>query len=195
MPTGYTAKLCEQDQSFEDFMLQCARAFGALIMLRDDPMNKPLPEKVREVSSYYFEDLEKNQKELKEVEAWTTEQAENEASLQYFDELKAYQEHVEKVTRTRIRLVTMLDKVKAWEPPSPEHQGLKDFAIQQLNETIKYDGETYLKTPKKITGNMFKERRISDLKNSITYDENSLKDETQRAEESNTWVDLLRKSL
>jgi len=39
MPTGYTAKLCEGEQSFGEFALGCARAFGACVMQREDSMD------------------------------------------------------------------------------------------------------------------------------------------------------------
>ena len=44
MPTGYTAPI-KDGISFNDFMWGCARAFGALIMMRDDPPGTPIPER------------------------------------------------------------------------------------------------------------------------------------------------------
>ena len=58
MPTGYTAKLMEQGQTFPEFIMSCARAFGALIMMRDDPANAPIPEKF-EPSDYHVRALKK----------------------------------------------------------------------------------------------------------------------------------------
>ena len=34
--TGYTSKIA-QDITFKDFVMSCARAFGALVTLRDKP--------------------------------------------------------------------------------------------------------------------------------------------------------------
>lgn len=46
MPTGYTAAVEDGTiTEFDDFAWQCARAFGALIMMRDDPMSAPIPQK------------------------------------------------------------------------------------------------------------------------------------------------------
>lgn len=45
MPTGYTAPIYEGKQiTFPEFAMQCARAFGALIDMRDDPMDSPIPD-------------------------------------------------------------------------------------------------------------------------------------------------------
>ena len=47
MPTGYTVALYEgKDVTFEDFVMGCSRAFGALISLRDEP-NAPIPEEFK----------------------------------------------------------------------------------------------------------------------------------------------------
>jgi len=41
MPTGYTAEIYEGEKevTFEKFALTCARAFGACITIRDEPMS------------------------------------------------------------------------------------------------------------------------------------------------------------
>ena len=51
MPSGYTSRLCEGEQPFEEFVLQCARAFGACVMQRDAPIDE-LPTH-NERDSYY----------------------------------------------------------------------------------------------------------------------------------------------
>jgi hypothetical protein len=63
MPTGYTAKLVESGQTFEEFVLTCARAFGALIELRDEPLDAPIPETL-EPHSYYAEAVVEAKKRL-----------------------------------------------------------------------------------------------------------------------------------
>ena len=42
MPTGYTA-IIEDDPNctFEQYLMRCARAFGATVTMRDDPLDKP----------------------------------------------------------------------------------------------------------------------------------------------------------
>ena len=46
MPTGYTAKIAD-GQTFEEFILSCARAFGALVEMRDEPADAPIPEEFK----------------------------------------------------------------------------------------------------------------------------------------------------
>ena len=68
MPTGYTLELYDgKDITFEEFVLKCARAFGALINMRDEPRDAPIPERF-EPSYYHLKELIKaksGQKKLK----------------------------------------------------------------------------------------------------------------------------------
>jgi hypothetical protein len=64
MPTGYTADVQNGTVTeLRDFALSCARAFGACIMMRDDPPGTPIPDQF-EPSSYYRIECEKAQAEL-----------------------------------------------------------------------------------------------------------------------------------
>src|SRR5665213_2401224 len=83
MPTGYTSKLYEgKDQSFNEFVMRCARAFGALITMRDDPSDAPIPDEFT-ADSYYSERIATTTRELAEVSAWTQTQGINAANASY----------------------------------------------------------------------------------------------------------------
>jgi len=73
MPTGYTAKLMESGQTFQDFVMQCARAFGACVMMRDDPMDAPIPERF-EPSDYNVKRLAEAKAELVKLQAMTNDE-------------------------------------------------------------------------------------------------------------------------
>lgn len=46
MPTGYTASVADgTTTTLRAFALQCARAFGATVTMRDDPMSAEIPER------------------------------------------------------------------------------------------------------------------------------------------------------
>lgn len=48
MPTGYTYPVAEEKvDTLAEFALQCARAFGACVTMRDEPSNKPIPEEFK----------------------------------------------------------------------------------------------------------------------------------------------------
>ena len=73
MPTGYTAKLMEKGKSFDEFVLFCARAFGACIDMRDEDMNAPIPEQFQP-SAYYQKSVDENSAELTRLESMTNEE-------------------------------------------------------------------------------------------------------------------------
>ncbi len=55
MPTGYTAMFLENSEmTFEQWALQCSRAFGVLVHMRDEPLGVDIPIVVQP-SSYYRE--------------------------------------------------------------------------------------------------------------------------------------------
>lgn len=75
MPTGYTAGVMDGTiTEFKDYALQCARNFGALITLRDDPLSPDLP--VLEVGDYYEQHVKDAERELKRLSKMSSDQAE-----------------------------------------------------------------------------------------------------------------------
>jgi hypothetical protein len=48
MPTGYTAAIGEGIE-FDKFVMQCARAMGACVMMRDEPIGPKLREDMKAV--------------------------------------------------------------------------------------------------------------------------------------------------
>lgn len=57
MPTGYTHGVQDGTVTeFRDFALICARAFGATILMRDDPMDAPIPDEFQS-STYHLDRL------------------------------------------------------------------------------------------------------------------------------------------
>jgi len=125
MPTGYTLDLYDgKDITFEEFVLKCARAFGALIDMRDEPMDAPIPERF-EPSDYHLKELEIAKKRLKEIKKWNEERAEQEAERAYQEALKRREEFIKKNKLIRKRYEDMLSKVQKWKLPTSDHEDLK----------------------------------------------------------------------
>lgn len=82
MPTGYTADLYDgKDVSFEGFALNCARAFGALVSLRDEP-DAEIPDEFK-VDEYYVKKFEEAKEELEKAESMTDEEFAEDAKQFY----------------------------------------------------------------------------------------------------------------
>ena len=73
MPTGYTAAIAD-GVTFEQFALNCARAFGALIDMRDEPSDAPIPERF-EPSNYHEKKIAEINDELVRLKEMSQDEA------------------------------------------------------------------------------------------------------------------------
>jgi len=195
MPTGYTSVLYDgKEQTFVEFVMQCARAFGACIEMRDDPWDKPIPDEFPH-DDYHDRQLVDARKELKEAKRITLAEAEKQAAEAYDAAVKSHREEDNRRNAIRERYTNMLDQVNRWAPPTPEHKGLKEFMIQQLTDSIDWDCKTYSTFPKKESGREWLAEHLEQCKRSVEYHEKESQKERQRTEERNRWIRELRRSL
>lgn len=191
MPTGYTADVCDGKLTdFKAFAFRCAHNFGA------EGMDSPIPE--FKPSPYHTEGLEKARLEVARLKALTRDEAEAEARAAFRKAMDAHHKHVEEQQATKGRLLAMRAQVADWQPPTSDHQGLKDFMIEQIDETIRFDcspSTYYLEkcTPK--GGEVWRRERIDEQERSIEYHTKQNAEDVARVAQRNKWVADLRKSL
>lgn len=194
MPTGYTYKIIDGDGvTFKQFAMECARAFGALIELRDEPEEiKP--------STHHADELVKLKKEwsdwvdktLQERLAWAEERK---AST-----VAGCKSSVQKHESNRIKLLSMRLAVTEWVPPSSDHEGLKSFMLEQIDSTMTYDGDLafsqkYLKQAEDKDPAEYVVEHEESIVSSITYHEKNLREEITRCADRTRWIKQLRASL
>jgi hypothetical protein len=195
MPTGYTADIAK-GITFEQYALGCAKAFSALVMMRDDPADAPIPEAFKP-NDYNSNALAEARKELARLTAMTdaecvdAERAEYSEHLQYLDDLAV------KSRTLRRQYESMLAKVDAWEPPTRDHDKLKAFMRSQIMESMKFDchDESYITKPVNRTGEQWRADHIAKARKDIAYHEKPDAEERARTESRNLWVKHLRESL
>jgi hypothetical protein len=195
MATGYT-HIIGEGVSFRKFALTCARAFGATIDMRDDPLDAPIPDTFTP-SNYHLEALEKAKAELTEVIALTDEQIAELAIADYNAEVKALADSRAERDALRAKYDAMLDQVKAWEVPTEEHQGLKDFMISQITESIEHDcnGSYFDRTATLLSNVEWLEKRSTAIRWSLKYHTESHAKEIASTTSRSKWVNDLRASL
>src|ERR1700759_3469611 len=112
MPTGYTYTI-EQGCSFEEYVWGCARAFGACVMMRDDPADKPIPEKF-EASDWNAKRLEEAKAERARLDRLTEEEitAAMEAERQEIEETNS--RYVRESEEKNRRYAAIRQRVTAW---------------------------------------------------------------------------------
>lgn len=195
MPTGYTAKLCDGDQSFEDFVLSCARAFGPLTFMREDPVDARIPDEVDSQISYYEKAIKGISEDLAHAIAMSPEEAEAGAAAEYEVLLKQFHQSVEKNRLVAARLATMRQKVFAWFPPSPDHENLKKFMLEQLQVTESHEGTCHSSPPVKMPGADWRVMRIQGFANNLRVYSETLINEISKTKNGNKWIKDLRTSL
>ena len=195
MPTGYTAKV--QDGTIKDFStfaMQCARAFGALISLRDEDTSCPVPEKLK-ADDYYRTAMIEAETEYYELENFTSDK---QWKQMYQNEKQKVKEENTRYAKQRAeykkRYYDMLYKVRDWVPPTPEHRGLKDFMIQQLEESIKFDCN-HFELSELPPFDDWKKEKLNSTKENFYYHREKWNEEVKRTDEKNKWLADLRKSL
>jgi len=160
--------------------------------MRDDPLDAEIPE--FQPSNYYAERLAEIEGELARLRKMSDEEAEKEVETAYKKELEENEAWIAKNTEKYDRYQKMLDKVKAWAPPSLAHTGLKNFMIEQIKMCMPDLGYRP-KNPKRISGKEWITKKMAALEKNKVYFEKKNQDEYERVSKANEWVRLLKASL
>jgi len=95
------------------------------------------------------------------------------------------------------RLEKMLQSAKEWQPPSAEHEGLKKFMIEQLEETIEYDCK--MRPVPEIDYDLdwvkLKYYKIESLERDVEYYKNKYQERVTHVDKANKWITELYISL
>lgn len=194
MPTGYTYEI-SKGISFDKFVLNCARAFGALITMRDDPMDAEIPDEFIP-SDYHAKAIEETKKKVAYAESLTLEQAGEEATKQYKEELAAYKKRIEEAHTLKMKYQDMLRQVENWQPPTPDHRELKDFMVEQITSSIDFDCSTeHLTPPILLAPEKWITKTINEYLWSLAYHTDELDKEISRCASRTKWVKALKRSL
>jgi hypothetical protein len=195
MPTGYTADVVDgKIVSLRDFALLCARGMGALITMRDDPFDAPIPERF-EPSDYHTQKLEAVRAERQRLYNMTNAEAEAAARAEFDEKVAAKAQWEAGKVETRNRYNAMIAKVVQWEG-APE--GLKEFMLEQLRSGRDFDcpdRDTYWDEPVEKTGAEWRGDRLAKVQREIEYHAVEGAKERERTEGRNAWIAQLRASL
>jgi len=199
MPTGYTDAI-EKGITFREFALFCARAFGACITMKEDSADKEIPLKF-EPSTYHKNQIQKITAEREALSKITEDEASKlseEERKAKFAEIEGY---IEKASTLRQKYMSMLTKVKAWEPPTEDHKGLKKFMIDQIMDSIDHDcnvnyyEQELENLTKPISGKEWLSKKKVAMIKSISYHIEEDAEEQTRTAARTVWIQQLRASL
>lgn len=198
MPSGYTVRIHDgKPTTFEQFVWSCARGMGALIMMRDDDWNAPIPERF-EPGDYAQNKIREIEAQLVELQSLSQEQAEIAAQADYEEAHQKWVNTREERLALRARYEAMKTQVEAWTPPSSDHEGLKTFMISQLDQSIDFDtsfNSEFNKEPVQKDGVTWVADQVSRLGRDLKYYVQSHEEELARTEARNQWLAQLRASV
>lgn len=194
MPTGYTCDI-GKGISFKQFALNCARAFGACIEMREEPFDKPIPEKF-ELTNYYLQKRENDEEEIKKIKSLSIKECNQLSVKDYEKQLKSYNEIIKERANLKKKYEAMLNEANKYIPPSKDHIEFKNFMISQITDSIKFDCSiSYIDKPILLTGKEWKEQQLKKLQWSLDYNIKGNEEEVKRVNGRNKWIKELRDSL
>ena len=187
MPTGYTKKLMESGQTFQEFVLDSVYAFFAC--------NK-ITERFGE-SDFYLKRLDEATEKLRILQAMTKAEKIEWGESRKAESLAMMGSLLDEVFEQNKRLEAMEVSVSKWNPPSADHVGLKVFMLEQIrvskNSTDYIEkslAETREKTPME-----FYEEAVASAEGDIGYFIKCQKEELEGVKSLNEWVGKLRESI
>jgi len=196
MPTGYTQLLHDNpDTTTAEFIMRCARAMGACVSMRDEPLSTPIPETLK-VDEYYVNRVVETQRRLFELRAMTPEQARNQAHLKQCEANLSRAEELEKYKKIAAVIENMTKSVKEWRAPTEQHEGLKSFMLEQLGmENPEWMVDYYSKSAKPLDGDEWLKEEIERAKIDVERAEQRLAEEIESTAARNEWIKQLREAL
>ena len=116
------------------------------------------------------------------------------AQAQYEDELAEQRKYVKRNSEVAKRYQNMRLKVLGWTPPTPDHENLKKFMLDQLSESETWD----IHTPSPVvlmTGKKWLANHIDSAVYDIKYHTEEHQKEVERTTSRNEWIAKLYESL
>lgn len=199
MPTGYTYAVQNgEDKTLEDYILKCARNFGALMHMRDEPMSAEI--RYLEESDYHPNKVKYYYSQLAEYGAMNEEDWQISLDEEHQSQIDKREKRIDAFYEERQRVARMLSKVVKWQPPTEEHEGLKHFAISQLelilNGEYGVNNETFLyKEIKKPSLEEYKTEKITHAREMISYHNKRMEEDRKSNKKINKWISDLFDSL
>jgi hypothetical protein len=198
MPSGLTSKI-GTGATFPEFALGCAKQFGALIHMRDEPNDSKIT--LPESSEYYKEELEATQKKLKELQHINMKAYNANAITKQMKAIASVEKAIEDKNELRGKYMFMLMEVKAWRPPTPEHNDFKVYMTKQITDSIDFDCNTQyedeqierLREP--VDANVLFNKEIDQLNEDVTYFTDKLNNENDTNSGRTKWIKDLAFSL
>lgn len=198
MPTGYRVKI-KDGITFEQYAMQCARAFGACVDMRDESLDTPIPDRF-EPSDYHTKKIAELTKDLDDIQSLDSTTLTNRANDEYEATVQSLNKSITDALELKKTYNDMLSKVRSWVPPTEDHNEFKRFMVEQLEKSIEFDCDVQyrkheLSETRRLTGQQWKDKEAVRLIDELAYHKEQNINEIYRVNARNEWLRQLRNSL
>lgn len=195
MPNGYTSDIYDGNESFRNYAMNVAKAFGAYYHLRDESSDAPLSKLDSDSLHFYQKKLDDAQVAYDDFTA-----------LSLSEQKELWQEELVKIRKVNAeskvrneelaaRYSRMLGKVVAWNVPK-ELAGLKSTMRQYLIESMDFDcGTGPVYQMPEPTLDKWIDDKVRGLQRDIIYYTNSIEREKKRLAEQHAFHEALMDAL
>jgi len=197
MPTGYNYKVIEHKQPFSEFLWDCVRGIDVFIHMKEDPSDAKLrfPEPSaggakNNVEARVLREsalLDEERAELDAELAKTPEQVEAEYEAHKTKCLRDYKERIAQAKPIHEHVTRVRSEVADWQPPSPDHEGLKMFMLEQLDIALAHEAELPPKPEFPKTASVWHSDHVRWLQDYVDRLENDLREIVEAANAPDAW--------
>lgn len=192
MPTANTKAIID-GADFKEYALICARSFGALIHMRDEPFNAPIT--LPAVSDYHSNAISEATELLKFLDSASQKTLEAKAKEEHESDLKYYNESIQEAKDTAAKYNAIQEQAENWECPSVDHEDFKKFMISQIVDSRPWDCKSYAPKPEMLTGEQWKKKMLEKATKDLAYHATELEKEQKRVQQRTDWILQLQESL
>lgn len=139
MPTGYTSYIKDGEiTSGKDFLKLCTRAFGVAVDLKDESLDVPTPNHF-EPHPYYEKAYKDSLVSREKAYSMTFEEAKEDMISKFKNNKASAEKILEEYKDEDEKYLKVREEVEKWIPPTPEHENLKKFCLEQIDMSLNTD--------------------------------------------------------
>lgn len=136
MPTGYTSYIKDgKITSGKEFLKLCTRAFGIAIDLKEESLDVPTPNHF-EPHPYYEKAYKDSLVSREKAYSMTLEEVKEDIISKYNDNKGRAEKILEEYKDEDKKYLKVREEVEKWIPPTPEHENLKKFCLEQIDMSL-----------------------------------------------------------
>lgn len=136
MPTRYTSYIKDgKITSGKEFLKLCTRAFGVAIDLKYESLDVPTPNHF-EPHSYYEKAYKDSLVSREKAYNMTLEEIKEDIISKYNDNKGRAEKILEEYKDEDKNYLKVREEVEKWTPPTPEHENLKKFCLEQIDMSL-----------------------------------------------------------